>query len=169
MVSHKLHEEWCVKLGIPREICREVNVLIDIKCRKHDVGRREKFVYAGAGGIRIPIVGKGRRYVGKTIKGVPIRMMYVDVEDLIKCLKRFYGDTIPDSVVKSAILHHFLDEIKNILENQKVSLNAKEIIDEVARRLELLKRFNQRAFHEVYIFLQNNVQRVVESVLKEIE
>ena len=169
MVSHTLHVKWCIRLGVLEKVCREVNIIIDTKCGKHDVGRREGLVYIDAGGIKIPVIGRGRRYAGMKIGGLSIRKTYLDAEELAECLRKFYGEPIPDCVLKSAFLHHFLDEIKDIIKTGVIEAGeAEKIVSEVASRLEGFKNLKASIFEEVYRFLQKHAREVIDDVLKEV-
>ena len=166
MVSHKLHTRWCVKLGLPRDLCSEINRLIDFECGKHDVGRRKSMAYIDAGGIPIRVAGGSGRYASKASGFVRLKKIHLDARDLLNCLRRFYGEPVPSDAIKAAILHHLLDELEQIIKRHEVE-PFKDALHEAVNRLDLLRKHCPREFREVLAFVTKHAGGIVSSVAKE--
>ncbi|MHA1506790.1 MAG: hypothetical protein ACTSR0_06405 [Candidatus Asgardarchaeia archaeon] len=91
MPSWKLHDRWALKIGIPEEISREVNRLIDSGGR-HDLGRSGR--RGGIGPIEV-IITTGPR-------------------DLLELLEEEFPDDF-ETALKASALHHLLDRIERMV------------------------------------------------------
>jgi len=119
MPSHKLHNTWALRYGVPPWISDAVNKLIDCvqlrdpeeRKRCHDLGLT-KNVKLNIGGINIPLGAD------------------VTVVELYGELRRLFAGDDFLHAVRAALLHHFLDMIERQIRElgEKVARSDPELI-----------------------------------------
>jgi len=166
LVSHKLHIKWATSLGVPEEIARLVNKVIDER-NWHDLGRLKSAYTLSI----IPL--RGGCYVKPRLTRKPT------IGKLARIMREEFKDkeSLYYAVV-AAILHHFMDFIMKVLrrygsislEYPKVVLKKAErlIHEHQVSRLEILC-MTPGAFKEVKEFIYAHVEDMLKDILHELE
>ena len=119
MPSWKLHDKWAVKMGIPLEVSKKINELIDSYL--HDLGERKRVPI----GPPIPI---------DKLRGIYAELPKIRVQTesiLIELITEKFSKNLINQALEAALLHHWLDKIAGVIRDYGtiVSENVEFVID----------------------------------------
>ncbi len=147
--SHKLHDKWAKKYGIPSYISERVNKIIDLEY-VHDLGE----------------VKKRKLYGVLPITNVTVNELRYVLESEFQGLEYIYS-------IKAALLHHFLDKIeREIKEIGEISKKHPQIVIDLAydkMRDHYLYILSEAELEEIYMFLKRHADIVVNDIIADMK
>ncbi|MGB9760681.1 MAG: hypothetical protein ACPLZG_12700 [Thermoproteota archaeon] len=169
MPSWKIHEKWSASFGLPKEVCKKVNIAID-KGFKHDAGKDRwspfsvnqfLLTLSQVSGVKVSI-SRGYVYIPEE---------YLENDEI----------PIPDEYIVAGFLHLALDVFEDFIIKHDVPRDkARSIVDDVEFELEHLLSIDnlakpdpgfpykdfRSAFLEVLSFLRNHSYELYDDIVE---
>jgi|GEM_PF-2450405 hypothetical protein len=159
MPSWRIHEKWAEKMGIPLDVARKVNEMIDSNYL-HDLGKNKRSP------IHPPIP------IGRGMYAYPPKIT-VRTSDTLKDLLEFeYGDDPVKlhSSIKASILHHCLDGIAKYISNEGTVIEQTEkATDYAIRYAGDVASLDPNTFEEVENFIRAFADDLVHEIVTELK
>jgi len=156
MPSWDLHNKWASMMGIPLDISKKVNEIID-NMSVHDLGEIKRI------SMRTP-VHPGRGIYAKFPK------ITVPTDTILRrILENTYSDPVKlKYAFKATILHHWLDKIAKVITmfGTEVIRDSEYVINYAERLLTVY--LDNDAYNEVRSFIKKNARNIIRDIADEL-